>query len=413
MKYHLKCVTCNSEYQADSKTLTCPHCGQFEGTLDVVYPLDDLKSKYRDGFHLRRNKSVFEAFSDIFPFENIESLPSLVIGGTPLFKSPNLSKLTGLENLWIKDDGRNPSASFKDRASAVAIAMAREAKADVIAAASTGNAASSLATLSSSVSLKTVVFVPKNAPKPKLAQILMHGAHVLRLNCDYDHAFDLCQTACERFGWYNRNTAVNPFTGEGKKSAALEIACQLGHAPDSVIVPVGDGCIISGIYKGFCDLRRLDMIDKIPKLYGIQADGANPLVRAFKKNKKIKPLESTSTIADSISVGYPRDGIKALRAVYGSNGGFFSVSDAKILKAQKILASSGGVFAEPAASAAFAGMLELKEKKYLKQQEEVVLLITGHGLKDVDTALKNVKFEKEAIKPDIDVIEKEIGKLLK
>lgn len=412
LKYKLQCVSCGKEYPADPKAMTCLSCGQFHGTIDVVYPIDDYKKRYSPLAGMDREVSVFELFAEIFPFNDFGDLPPLPVGQTPLILSPNLNSLTGIGQLWLKDDGRNPSASFKDRASAVAIAMAREANAPVIAAASTGNAASSLATLAASVSLKAVVFVPKNAPRPKLTQIMIHGAEVICLDCDYDHAFDLCQEACRKFGWYNRNTAVNPFTGEGKKSAALEIARDLGHAPQTVICSVGDGCIISGLYKGFGDLLGLGLIDKIPRLYGVQAKGANPLVRAFESNSEIVPLKKCNTLADSISVGYPRDGVKALRAVRQSSGAMISVSDDEIIAAQKTLAAKAGLFSEPAAAASYAGLLKLIDYGSIKNDEEVVILLTGHGLKDIDTAAQSISTKIEIIEPTIDAVSEKVKMIL-
>jgi threonine synthase len=291
--------------------------------------------------------------------------------------------------------------------------MAQEAGAKVIATASTGNAASSLATLAASTSLEAVVFVPRNAPRAKMIQIAIHGAQIIKLDCDYDHAFDLCQEACAKFGWYNRNTAVNPFTGEGKKSAALEIARDFGRAPDSVICPVGDGCIIGGLYKGFSDLFGLGLIDKMPRLYGIQAKGASPLVSAFMMDGEPVILSETDTIADSISVGYPRDSAKALRAVKSTNGAMIAVTEEEILSAQKILARDGGIFAEPAAAASYAGLLALVESGQIDKDEKVVVLITGHGLKDIDAAAHNVSGDIETISPEIDAVEWKIKKLFK
>jgi len=413
LKYILRCVTCSQEYEPAAKVMTCSHCGPFKGTLDVVYPVDKIKTEFPESLSSLANDSVFESFFPILPIASLADLPPLFVGDTPMFQSPGLSRITGLADLWIKDDGRNPSASFKDRASAIAIAMAKEASISIIAAASTGNAASSLATLAASVSLKAVLFVPKSIPQPKLAQLLIHDAKILKLDCDYDHAFDLCQMACEKFGWYNRNTAVNPYTGEGKKTAALEIARDLRCEPDTVICPVGDGCIISGLYKGFNDLKELGLIDHMPRLYGIQSEGANPLVKAFDNNNEIKPLEKIRTIADSISVGFPRDGVKALRAVRTTGGAILSVSDDEILEAQKLLASKGGIFAEPAASASMAGLLKLFNQKRISPEEKVVLLITGHGLKDIDTVLKNIETDLNIIRPDIESVEMEINQLMK
>jgi threonine synthase len=242
-----------------------------------------------------------------------------------------------------------------------------------------------------------------------LIQIQIHGAYIIQLDCDYDQAFDLCQEACARFGWYNRNTAVNPFTGEGKKSAALEIALEMGKAPDTVICPVGDGCIIGGIYKGFADLYGLGLIERIPKLYGVQAAGSAPLVKAFESKSEFSPLKSVHTVADSIAVGYPRDAYKALRAVSQSGGAMIAVSDEEILAAQRALAQVGGIFAEPAASASYAGLLRLVDNKSIGKNEAAVVLLTGHGLKDTGTAAKNVTGEIEIISPDIESVAKKIS----
>ncbi len=413
MKFKLRCVNCEREFAEDSDVYTCPNCSPFRGTLDVIYPLEKLKSKYKALQLLHRCKPVFESLEDIFPFKSRENLPPIPVGQTPQFKSIKLAKAAKMKELWVKDDGRNPSASFKDRASAVAIAMAQEAGAKVIATASTGNAASSLATLAAATSLETIVFVPKNAPRPKMVQIAIHGAHIIKLDCDYDHAFDFCQEACQKFGWYNRNTAVNPYTGEGKKSAALEMARDLGKAPDSVICPVGDGCIIGGLYKGFSDLLGLGLIDKMPRLYGIQAKGASPLVSAFMMDGEPILLSATETIADSISVGYPRDSFKALRAVRTTQGAMIAVGEDEILSAQKIIARQGGIFVEPAAAASYAGLLNLVESGQIDRDETTVVLFTGHGLKDIEAAATNISSDIELVDPDIGAIERRIRKLFK
>jgi threonine synthase len=413
VKFILRCVTCGSIVEFATGAITCPNCGPAEGTLDVEYQLDKLVELRRLNLAQHRHCDVFAEFREIFPYENPENLPPLKIGGTPLPKLPGLGKILGLTNLYIKDDSRNPSASFKDRASAVALAMAKEASADTIACASTGNAASSLATLSAALGMRCVVFIPKNAPLPKLTQILIHGAYAIRLDCNYDTAFDLCQEACKLFGWYNRNTAVNPFTGEGKKSAALEIACDLGFAPDAVIIPVGDGCIMGGIHKGFSDLYDLELISKIPRLYGVQAAGAAPVVEAYNRGGEIIPLEKTDTIADSIAVGYPRDGVKALRAARNSKGGMVTVSDTEILEAQRILASKAGIFAEPAAAAGLAGLKKLTSSGKINRADTIVLLLTGHGLKDIATASKNINCDMEIINPDMDSVKRKASEFFK
>jgi threonine synthase len=412
IKFKLICINCNKNIDPKSGAVTCPDCGPFDGTLDVVYEYETAKLKIMSKINID-GISVFDQFLPILPFNNILSLPPTPVGNTPLFNSPNLSRYLGFGNLLVKDDTRNPSASLKDRASAVTIAMARESDYAVIAAASTGNAASSLVTLATSTDLKTVIFVPKTIPKPKLTQLLIHNAEVFCLDCNYDKAFDLCGEACEKFGWYNRNTAVNPFTGEGKKTAALEIARESDKMPDAVVCPVGDGCILGGLYKGFYDIHKLGLIDRIPRLFGVQAEGASPVVKAFQQNSKISSLPEVNTIADSISVGRPRDGAKALRAVNKSNGAMIAVTDNEILSAQKVLASEAGVFVEPAAAASCAGLIKLKNENYLNSGESIVLLLTGHGLKDIDTAMKNINSEIEILKPDLNVISERVEQMEK
>ncbi len=410
MKFQLVCVSCSKEYDPDTNLLTCPDCGSFKGTFDVIYPYERIKTDFEGKLSHLGSKSVWEYFLPILPFKTPASLPPLNLGGIPAFISPMMSKQLGFRNILFKDEGRNPSGSMKDRATAAAIALAREAKMTSIAAASTGNAAASLAAMAASVGIKAVLFVPKSIPKPKLTQLMIHEAEVICLDCDYDTAFDLCQSSCDKYNMYNRNTAVNPFTGEGKKTVALEIASDMEEAPDAVICSVGDGCIIGGLYKGFYDLKKLGFTDRLPRLYGVQSEGADPVARAFKANAEITPAKEVTTIADSISVGYPRDGIKALRAARETSGEIITVSDEEILDAQRTLASKAGIFAEPAAAAAMAGFLKLREAKSVSKDEKIVVLITGHGLKDIDTCMNQMSTRVEIIKPDMESIARKIEK---
>jgi len=300
-----------------------------------------------------------------------------------------LREQLGLRNLWIKDDGRNPTASFKDRASAVGVARARELGRPIMTAASTGNAASSLAGIAASVGMTTYIFVPETAPQAKIAQLLIFGANVIMVRGTYDQAFDLCLEASARYGWYSRNTAYNPYLSEGKKTASLEICEQLGwDAPDRIFVSVGDGCIIGGLWKGLRDLLALGWIDHMPKLMGVQAEGSAVLYHAWKAGtEEITPIVPT-TLADSISVGIPRDRIKALRAVRETGGEYITVSDEEILDAMRVLARSAAVFGEPAGVAAFAGLRKMLREGRINPDERIVVLVTGNGLKDVGSAIK-------------------------
>ncbi len=307
--------------------------------------------------------------------------PALSIGGTPLYPVERLHQHLGMSDLWLKDDSRNPSASLKDRASIIAVMLA---KGRTVACASTGNAASSLAVQAASVGLSCYIFVPYNAPRAKIVQLLMCGATVFAVNGTYDDAFDLCIEACNTYGWYNRNTGYNPYLVEGKKTVGLEIAEQLNwHVPDTVLVPTGDGCIISGVYRGFEDFYRLGMIDHIPRLIAVQAEGSPAIVRALEGDGIVRSCEA-HTIADGISVGLPRNGAMAIQHIRASNGFGITVSDEEILSAQKELARFTGVFAEPSGAASYAGLLRLLNEGKIAHDERVVLLVTGSGLKSID-----------------------------
>jgi len=368
--------------------LTCPDCGPNLGTLTVFYNYEEIKKILTPGALADDREPSHWRYLDILPVSGRPESLHPRVGWTPLYHLPKL----GLGNLWIKDDGVNPSASFKDRASSVGVARAVEEGRPVITAASTGNAASSVSLFAACAGLRAVIFVPETAPQAKVAQLLIFGAEVLSVRGTYDQAFDLClQTALER-GWYCRNTAVNPYLGEGKKTAALEICEQLNFdPPDRVFVSVGDGCIIGGLWKGFCDFKRLGLIDRLPRLFGVQAAGSAPLVRAFEKGEKVAaPLQEARTCADSICVGQPRDHIKALRAVYESKGAMLAVEDDEIRGAMRFLARRAGIFAEPAGATGFAGLRRLVSTGEIDPRERVVVLVTGNGLKDVQTAISAV-----------------------
>jgi threonine synthase len=311
------------------------------------------------------------------------------VGWTPLYRPQRLIRELHMPNLFFKDDSGNVTHSYKDRASSVAIVKALEKGYGGIAAASSGNAAASVSAFAASAGLPCHIFVPKTIPRAKLAQLRAYGAEVILVDGPYDQAFDLCMTEAPKNNWYNRNTAINPYLAEGKKTAALELCEQLNwQPPDVVFVPVGDGCIISGVWKGFKDLYELGFIDALPHLVGVQAKGSAPLVKAFQQGRDEVIPEPVSTIADSISVGFPRDQIKALRAIHQSGGLFISVTDQEIRTALRKLPETSGIFVEPAAAAAFAGLLKLREQNKLADEDRVAVLLTGSGLKDISAFLE-------------------------
>jgi threonine synthase len=316
-------------------------------------------------------------------------------------------------NLLIKDDGRNPSASFKDRASAFVVAKAVERGETIVTTASSGNAGAALACMAASVGMRAVIFVPQAAPQAKVAQLLMFGAEVMLVKGTYDDAFDLCLAASRAYGWYCRNTAYNPFTVEGKKTVSFEICEAMDwNAPDSVFVGVGDGNILSGVAKGFRDMREAGWIDRMPRLYGVQANGSAACYDAWMRAKTsgvvtIEPVEA-HTLADSISVGLPRDGARAVRSVLETAGEFVTVSDAEILAAMKTLAGGAAVFAEPAGAAGFAGLQKLAASGRIDRAENVVMIVTGNGLKDVPAAMQAAG-EAIVIEPTLKALERALG----
>ena len=295
-----------------------------------------------------------------------------------------------LDQLWIKDDGRNPTATFKDRASAIVIARAKEINAEVVVTASTGNAGAALAGMAAAAHHQAVIFAPKSAPPAKVAQLLVFGAKVFLVDGNYDQAFDLSIEAAQTYGWYCRNTGYNPFTAEGKKTAAFEIweqviTKQSLKKPLCIFVSVGDGNIISGIHKGFKDLLALEWINHMPRIFGVQSEGSSAIANAFDAGtEKITPV-SANTLADSISVDLPRDGLRALRAVTQTNGAYIKVTDKAILEAIARLGREG-IFAEPAASTATAGLKKAVADELINGDDPVLVLNTGSGLKDVKAA---------------------------
>jgi threonine synthase len=388
----LKCLICGREYAADEIDYVCPRHGD-EGIVDVQYDYG-LIAKRIDPQRLAANpEPTIWRYRPLLPIRPDSPVPPLTVGMTPLYRADRLAEGLGLRNVWVKDDGRLPTASFKDRASAIAVVKGRERNAAIITTASTGNAAAALSGLCASMGQPTVIFVPQTAPPAKIAQLLVYGSTVLLVRGTYDDAFELCLKAAKEFGWYNRNTGYNPYMTEGKKTAALEICEQLGwHAPDRIFVPVGDGCVIGGIHKGLKDLLALGWIDRMPKLMGIQAAGSAALYEAWRAGTdalNMQPIDA-QTIADSISAGLPRDRIKALAAVRETDGAYITVSDAEILAAIPELAQRSGVFAEPAAAAAYAGLKKAVADRLVEPDERIVVLSTGNGLKDVASARKSV-----------------------
>lgn len=406
----LRCTVCDKPYTPDALAYTCPACGE-AGTLDALYDYDQLKATIkRESLKVNPTQSMWR-YRDLLPLEADSPVPPLRVGNTPLYETPRLAEYVGVGKMWVKDDGQNPTASLKDRASAMVVAHAMEVGIEIVTTASTGNAAAALAGIGASVGIKTIIFVPATAPEAKIAQLLVYGAEVLMVEDSYDVAFDLCMQISQAEGWYCRNTGINPYTTEGKKTAAYEIAEGLGwHMPDVVVVSVGDGSIIGGVHKGFRDLYKLGWISRIPRLIGVQSNGSAPLVHAWENNTDawdMQPVPAAS-IADSIVAGLPRDRVKALRAVRETGGAYIGVDDDAILAAMPQFAQLTGVFAEPAAAATLAGALQAVELGHIHKDESVVLLGTGNGLKDIARAKQSVAQGKR-VQPDIQSVKQALG----
>ncbi len=380
---HAKCVRCGKIYEAVPQLTNCA-CG---GILDIVYDYDYIKTRLtRETLAGRRDNSMWR-YRELLPVEEDTQAPPLRVGWSPLYEAKALAEELGIGRLYVKDDGLNPTASLKDRASSMAVAKALEAGARVIACSSTGNAASSLAGNAAAAGLKTYIFVPSRAPKGKVAQLMTFGATVISVQGSYEETFELSKAAIEKWGWYNRNAAINPYLSEGKKTVGLEIMEQLNwEVPDYIAISVGDGCTIAGLWKGLKDLYAIGLIDRLPRLISAQAEGCCPLNRAIETGEDWRPMEE-NTLADSIAVGVPRNADKALMAIRESNGLTVNVSDAEIMAAQKLLGRTCGVFGEPAGVTGAAGLKKLCEQGRIERDAAVVSVVTGNGLKDVANAI--------------------------
>ena len=396
---HAKCVRCGAEYEAVPGLTTCT-CG---GMLDIQYDYGYIRTLVsRETLSGCRDYSMWR-YRPFLPVEPDSPPTPLRVGWSPLYPAPRLAQVLGLKALYIKDDGQNPTSSLKDRASAMAVVKAREAGADTIACSSTGNAASSLAGNAAAAGLHTYIFVPARAPKGKVAQLMIFGATVITVDGSYEDTFELSTAAIDKWGWYNRNAAINPYLLEGKKTVTLEILEQLGwQVPDYIALSVGDGCTIAGAWKGLKDLYAAGLIDRLPRLISVQAEGCCPLNRAIQTGEPWSPMEE-NTLADSIAVGVPRNADKALMAIRESQGVAVNVSDGEILAAMRLLGRTCGVFGEPAGVTGTAGVKKALELGLIDPASTVVSVVTGNGLKDVANGIQAAG-EPMLVRPDMDCL---------
>lgn len=406
-----QCSLCQSSYSLDEVMYVCPKDG---GNLDLILEKSAVEKSVSPDLVLGSSDWSIWRYLPLLPVEDPlkYGTPLRAVGWTPIFSLGRLAEPLGLVSVWIKDESCNPTASFKDRASAIVIARALEISADVIVTASTGNAGAALAGMAASAGQKAVIFAPRSAPMAKIAQLLIYHANVILVDGSYDDAFDLTVRAAQEFGWYCRNTGYNPFTLEGKKTAAFEIwewwrslpAQETRGKTLSVFVSVGDGNIISGIHKGFKDLMRLGWLEQMPRIFGVQAEGSAAIAKAFHAGTEVIQPVSAQTLADSIAVDLPRDGIRAVRAARETGGSYITVSDAEILGAVAELGRIG-IFAEPAGAAAYAGLVKAVNARLVKANDLILVINTGSGLKDVKAAIQAVR-EAPVIEPTLEAVHK-------
>jgi threonine synthase len=399
-----QCVRCERMFAEGEELYLCPMCG-IQGILDIQYDYDTIEE---GGFGPERlaadRDPTMWRYRELLPIGDRAEIPTVSVGGTPMFSLPAMALLLHIDELWIKDEGRSLSGSVKDRGSAVAVVKARELGFETVCCASAGNAASSLAGCVGPLGLKAVIFVPEATSETKLAQLLAFGGTVFTVYGAAHEAYQLCLQAADAFGWFNRTAAINPVSLEGKKTCGFEIAEQsAGHGPDWVSVSVGDGSTIAGIWKGLLEMHRFGIIDRLPKLLGTQTQGVAPLVAAFDTGTEEWTPAEGDTVAGSIAVGEPRNAVKALRAVRASGGAIVAVTDEEILRAETDLASQG-VFAEPSGAAGIAGIHAARARGLIGQHDRVVHVVTGSGMKDMQGALKAAGNSPVAVPPTLEAV---------
>jgi threonine synthase len=400
-KFIYQCSNCGKRYRRDAVRYLCPLCSRdYRPGIPLLGVLLAQFDYAAIGRKFRKEKPDWNLFSAV----EMKYYPPIPVGNTPFFPAAAFGKQLGFDDVWIKNDGLNPSASLKDRASFLVVAEANRLKETTIVAASTGNAASALAAVCAAADKRALIFVPETAPKAKLVQMILYGATVVPVKGTYDDAFRLSLEYTAKRGGLNRNTAYHPLTIEGKKTVGLEI-WQQNHwrVPDAILVPVGDGVIISGVHKAFCDLKAAGLISRLPRLVCVQAEKSDALHR-YIETGHYENAADPSTVADSISVSIPSNAHMARKAVLESGGFSLTVSDGEILAAQGVLAAKTGIFAEPASAAVVAALQKLRRSKRLGRKEQIVLLITGHGLKDVEAAMSKIQLPK-AVEPTLKGVE--------
>ena len=397
--YYLRCIECGKTPKDPMVTSKCPSCSS---ALDVVYDYDYIKD-HLNTYLLQNSPPRVIKYLDFYPLHD-RNIVSLNEGGTPLQRAKNLGKKLGLSELYIKNEGLNPTGAFKDRGSFMEINKAKELGYKTTCVASTGNMAASVAAFSAQANLPCYVFVPDNTPRGKLAQCLSYGAHVIQVKGTYAQATVLADATAKKYGFYLAGDYA--YRLEGQKSLAFEVSEQLFfQAPDIVIVPIGMGTNISAIWKGFKEYHQFGLIQTLPLMIGVQADGCNPVVKAFTNGGKVVPVAKPNTVSSAIACGNPIDARKALAALKESKGFAISVSDEETLKAQQTLARTEALYVEPASATTIAAVEKLVKSGKIKPHQRVVCVATGAGLKDPAMTLK-ILAEPPIIEPLIEEVDR-------
>ncbi|MCH8022650.1 MAG: threonine synthase [Thaumarchaeota archaeon] len=403
---YLECISCGSRDDIQTNSYQCSKCGDL---LEVRYDLESLKEivdpkKWTGSLRVWRYK-------DLMPLKEGAKIVTLNEGGTNLAPCDNLKSILNISSLQVKNEGENPTGSFKDRGMTVAVSRAVEQNAKVVICASTGNTASSAAAYAARAGLRCVVIVPSRAiALGKLAQATIHGAEVVQVKGNFDQSLKMVLDFANRHKEIYLLNSLNPFRLEGQRSLAFEICEQTNYeVPDRIVVPVGNAGNISAIWKGFSEFHKLGIINKLPKMTGIQAEGASPIADAVKRgDDKILSVERPETVATAIRIGAPASWKKALKAIRMSGGTAEKVNDQEILEAQRLLARNEGIFTEPAGASSIAGLKKLLELGVVDSDENVVCICTGHGLKDPDIVMQFVKVQSE-MEPEMESMERALG----
>jgi threonine synthase len=404
----LRCTRCGKLYSPEDRVFTCK---EDEGRLDIEYDYDSIATRISREVLERRGGGLWK-YHELLPIENDGNIITLGEVQTPLIRCKNLGKILGMRSLYLKDETKNPTASFKDRPMTVGVSKAVELGFDTTASASSGNAAAALAAYSAKAGLVCYTFVPEMASPGKIAQLTMFGANVVRLRgleSGVDPTVTMLRLVCKRFGWYPCPSFAlfNPYQAEGPKTMSYEIAEQLGWTtPDWVFAGVGSGALLAGNWKGYEELKRLGFVKSHPRMVAVQSTGCAPVVRAFEEKMdphKIVAWEHPDSVATGLMDPLPWDGDAALQALHNSSGTVTKVTNGEILEAQRTLAKTEGIFAEPSGVAVLAGLTTLRNQGTVAGDDCIVLEITGSGLKDLN-AIGSV--EAPLIDPDIEALQR-------